>query len=198
VFAHEGEVVVVARFCKEKDVVVDASFGYSSLLFNHDDALQYAKQLSYQGDVLHFAKQIFSLKLLQVTKYCIMRECENIHSWISLSGDSAFIHQNGIHGFKFPKRFLEISCRDLTLFKTFFIFKQPKRPLYQHPLDSMALAFAFPLWTLINALSSSSKQSDIHSMASYPLSLYPNFSKSGPTFSRYHCKATPMSLSTAS
>jgi hypothetical protein len=48
-----------------------------------------------------------------------------------------------------------------SLLRLLFIFKQPKRPLYQHPLVSMALAFAFPLWTLINALSSSSKQSDI-------------------------------------
>ncbi len=42
--------------------------------------------------------------------------CDNIHSWISLSGDLAFSHQHGIYGFKFPKRFLEISFRDLTLF----------------------------------------------------------------------------------
>ena len=42
-------------------------------------------------------------------------ECDNIHSWISLSGDLAFSHQHGIYSFKFPKRFLEISSRDLTL-----------------------------------------------------------------------------------
>jgi hypothetical protein len=41
-------------------------------------------------------------------------ECENIHSWISLSGDLAFSHQDRIYSFKFPKRFLEISSRDLT------------------------------------------------------------------------------------
>ncbi len=40
--------------------------------------------------------------------------CDNIHSWISLSGDLAFSHQDGIYGFKFPERFLEISSRDLT------------------------------------------------------------------------------------
>ncbi len=45
----------------------------------------------------------------------ILRSCENIHSWISLSGDLIFSHQQGIYGFKFPKRFLEISSRDLTL-----------------------------------------------------------------------------------
>jgi hypothetical protein len=71
---------------------------------------------SYHGDVLQHAKHLFSLRLPQMTKYCVMRECDNIHSWISLSGDLAFSHQHGIYGFKFPKRFLEISSRDLTLF----------------------------------------------------------------------------------
>ena len=47
--------------------------------------------------------------------------CDNIHSWISLSGDLAFSHQDGIYGFKFPKRFLEISSRDLT---SSFLFSQ--------------------------------------------------------------------------
>jgi hypothetical protein len=42
------------------------------------------------------------------------KNCENVHSWISLSGDLVFSHQQGIYGFKFPKRFLEISSRDLT------------------------------------------------------------------------------------
>ncbi len=71
---------------------------------------------SCHGDVLQHAKQLFSLRLPQMTKYCVMRECDNIHSWISLSGDLAFSHQHGIYGFKFPERFLEISFRDLTLF----------------------------------------------------------------------------------
>ena len=46
--------------------------------------------------------------------------CENIPTWISLSGDLAFSHQDGIYGFKFPERFLEISSRDLTLFSQLF------------------------------------------------------------------------------
>jgi hypothetical protein len=64
------------------------------------------------GNALQNATQLFFDRILQMTKYCIMRECENIHSWISLSGDLVFSHQQGI---KFPKRFLEISSRDLTL-----------------------------------------------------------------------------------
>ena len=48
-------------------------------------------------------------------------ECENIHSWISQRiGDLVFSHQDGIYGFKFPKRFLEISSRDHTLFTFFY------------------------------------------------------------------------------
>jgi hypothetical protein len=49
-----------------------------------------------------------------LTREC--NACEKIHSWISLSGDLVFIHQQGINGFKFPKRFLEIFSTDLTLF----------------------------------------------------------------------------------
>ncbi len=41
-------------------------------------------------------------------------KCENIRSWIFLSGDLVFNHLQGIHSFEFPKRFLEISSRDLT------------------------------------------------------------------------------------
>jgi len=41
-------------------------------------------------------------------QYLVMRECENIPTWISLSGDLAF-SQDGIYGFKFPKRFSELS-----------------------------------------------------------------------------------------
>jgi len=60
---------------------------------------------SYNCDVLQLAEQIFSLSLPQMTKYCVMRECENIHTWISQIGDLAFSHQGEIYGFKFPKRF---------------------------------------------------------------------------------------------
>jgi hypothetical protein len=59
---------------------------------------------------LQYAKQLFYSRIPQMTKYCIMRECENIQSWISLSGDLVFSHHDGIYGFKFPSRFLEISC----------------------------------------------------------------------------------------
>jgi len=39
---------------------------------------------SYQGDVLHFAKQLFYDRLQLTTYYFIMREYENIHYGISM------------------------------------------------------------------------------------------------------------------
>ena len=43
-------------------------------------------------------------------------QCENISTWISLSGDLAFSHQDGIYGFKFPKRFSELSQEKTSLY----------------------------------------------------------------------------------
>jgi hypothetical protein len=74
---------------------------------------------SYNSDVLQLAEQLFSLSLPQMTKYCVMREFENIHSCISPSVDLAFSHQGGIYGFKSPKRFsgdLFLRSHSFTLF----------------------------------------------------------------------------------
>ncbi len=68
--------MVVACSREEKDVMVDCLFGES-----------------YFGDVLKYPMQLFSLMLPQMNKCCIMRECDNIHSWISPTGDLAFSHQ---------------------------------------------------------------------------------------------------------
>ncbi len=76
-----------------------ASFGESY----HSDVSHFGE--SYHGDVLQYAKHFFSLRLPQMTKYCVMRECDNIHSWISLSGDLAFSHQHGIYGLNSSKGF---------------------------------------------------------------------------------------------
>jgi hypothetical protein len=35
---------------------------------------------SYHGDVLQYANKLFSLRLPQMMNYCVMRECDNIHS----------------------------------------------------------------------------------------------------------------------
>jgi hypothetical protein len=54
----------------------------------------------------------FSTGFLQMTKYSAMRECEDI----PLCCDSAFAQKKEFSIFKFPEMFLEISCRDLTIF----------------------------------------------------------------------------------
>jgi hypothetical protein len=45
--------------------------------------------------------------------------CDNILSGYLCAVTTVFSQQDGIYGFKFPKRFLEISSRDLTLFSLF-------------------------------------------------------------------------------
>jgi hypothetical protein len=64
---------------------------------------------SYHDDVLQFAKQLFSVRLLLRTKFFVMRECDNILSGYLCAVTTVFSQQDGIYGFKFPKMFLEIS-----------------------------------------------------------------------------------------
>jgi hypothetical protein len=64
---------------------------------------------------LQNGKQIFFNRILQITKYFVMRECENIPTGISLCCDSAFAHKKVFSIFEFPERFLGISWRDLTI-----------------------------------------------------------------------------------
>jgi hypothetical protein len=68
----------------------------------------------FGGGALQNAKQLFSTRLSKMMKYCIMRECENILCGYCYVSDLAFVILKGIYRFKFPKRFLEISSRDLT------------------------------------------------------------------------------------
>ncbi len=68
------------------------------------------------GDALQNAKQLFSTRLPQMTKYCVMRECENILHGYLYDGDLVFVILKGISIFKFPNRFLEIASRDFTSF----------------------------------------------------------------------------------
>ncbi len=76
---------------------------------------------SYHENALQYAKQLFSVRIPVMTKYCIMRECDNIRNGYLYGGDLLFIILKGIYGFKFPKRFLEISSRDLTLLSILII-----------------------------------------------------------------------------
>jgi hypothetical protein len=93
---------------REKDVAC-ADFYFCTLL----------QPDSHFGDAIQDAKQIILSRLPQMTKYFVMRECEDIPGWISLCCDSAFAHKKKFSIFKFPERFLEISCRDLTLYSLY-------------------------------------------------------------------------------
>jgi hypothetical protein len=76
---------------------------------------------SYHDDALQYAKQLFSVRTLVMTKYCVMRECDNIRNGYFYGGDLLFVILKGIYGFKFTKRFLENSSRDLTLLSILII-----------------------------------------------------------------------------
>jgi hypothetical protein len=93
-FVCEGELVVTCAFYHRLNSLF-------SLIF---------------GDALQNAKQLFSTRLPQMTKYCVMRECENILHGYLYDGDLVFVILKGIPMFKFPKRFLEIFSRDLSHF----------------------------------------------------------------------------------
>ncbi len=67
-------------------------------------------------NTLQNAKQVFFDRILQMTKYCVMRECENILWGFLYVFDLTFVILKGIYSFKLPQRFLEISSRDLTSF----------------------------------------------------------------------------------
>jgi hypothetical protein len=66
-------------------------------------------------DALQNATQLFFSRILQMTKYFVIRECEDIPTGISLCCDSALAHKKEFSIFKFPERYLEISCKDLTI-----------------------------------------------------------------------------------
>jgi hypothetical protein len=51
------------------------------------------------GDALQNATQSFFNRIPQMTKYFIMRECEDIPTGISLCCDSAFAHKKEISNF---------------------------------------------------------------------------------------------------
>jgi hypothetical protein len=101
--------------------------------------------------IIQHAKQILS-RIPQMTKYCVMRECENIQSWILFVSDLVFSHQGEIYGFKFPNRFLEISSRDLTLFSTLIILRLITKHLFDFMLRIPTLDTAHALPSIFQAV----------------------------------------------
>jgi hypothetical protein len=58
------------------------------------------------GNALQNATQLFFNRIPQITKYCIMRECENILRGYLYDGDLVFVILKGIYGFEFPQKVL--------------------------------------------------------------------------------------------
>jgi hypothetical protein len=71
-------------------------------------------------NALQNATQLYFDRIPQMTKFCVMRECENILHGFLYAFDLAFVILR-IYGFEFPKRFLEISSGDLTSSLDFFV-----------------------------------------------------------------------------
>ena len=78
----------------------------------------------------------------------------------------AFSNQDGIYSYKFPRRVLEISCTEISLFTLYSLFSQnySSKNLIIDPSEFMLFPFAF---TWLNA----SKQSETISQFSRPSSL---------------------------
>ncbi len=90
---------------REKDVACANSY---FLIFLRPD--------SYFGDPLQDVKQLFLSRFLQMTKYFVMRECENIPTWISLCLTTVFSQQGEISVFLIPQEFFGVLLdKDLTL-----------------------------------------------------------------------------------
>ena len=72
-----------------------------------------------------------------MTKFFVMRECDNILSGYLCAMTTVFSQQDGIYGFEFPKRFLEISSSEISLFSLSL-----SKDLITNPLAPFPFAFA--------------------------------------------------------
>jgi hypothetical protein len=105
---------------------------------------------------LQNAKQLFSLRLPQLTKYWVVRECENILHVYLYDGNLVIVILKVISIFWFPKRFLEISSRD----HFFSSSANLKAWLPTQPLELLPFLFAFA-W--INAFEAVTHSHNRHS-----------------------------------
>ncbi len=128
--------------------------GFDSVFFFFRVALQYATQL-------------FLSRILQMTKYFVMRECEDIPTGISLSCDSALAHKREFPIFKFPERFSEISCKDLMISTISTI-------LTMLIISKTQLSTSFELGDVLLRHSGNDPHSDSHTLLPLPSLLPPS------------------------
>jgi hypothetical protein len=74
---------------------------------------------SYHGDVLQFAKQLFSVRLLLMTKVFVMRKCYNILSGYLCAVTTEFSQQMEFTVLNSPKGFWR-SLPEISLFSQLF------------------------------------------------------------------------------
>jgi hypothetical protein len=96
---------------------------------------------SFFGDALQSATQLFFNRIPQMTKYFVMRECDNIPTGISLCCDSAFAHKKE---FLFLNS-LKGSWRSLAEISQYFHFVDNSNHLKD--------LFTCILWTLVMSFS---------------------------------------------
>jgi hypothetical protein len=77
---------------------------------------------SYHGGMLQFVKQLFSVRLPFMTKFFVMRECDNILSGYLCVVTTVFSQQDGINGFKFLTRFFGDLLQRSHSFVSFYSF----------------------------------------------------------------------------
>ncbi len=126
-------------------------------------------------NALQNAKQLFHIRLPQMTKYCVMREYENIRNGYLYVMTQHLLILKGIYGFKFPKRFLEISSRDLTLLAILIILRPDypiigARSLYIRKAECLATSSqTFPQAISGESMTQTEKgDSTIHSIGETP------------------------------
>jgi hypothetical protein len=66
-------------------------------------------------DALQNAKQLLSTRIPKMTKYCIMRECENILRGYLYDGDLVFVILKGIFSFLNPPKGFWRSLPEISL-----------------------------------------------------------------------------------
>ncbi len=71
---------------------------------------------SYHDDVLKFAKQLFSVRLLFMTKFFVMRECDNILSGYLCAVTTVFVSKMEFTVLNSLKVFGDLFLRDLPFF----------------------------------------------------------------------------------
>jgi hypothetical protein len=71
---------------------------------------------SYHDDMLQFAKQLFSVRLLLMTKFFVMKERDNILSGYLCAVTTYLVSKMEFTVLNSPKRVLEISYSEISLF----------------------------------------------------------------------------------